>query len=84
MPASSMSHTVLTCLATVSPGRPRMISVKDPVPVLLARVDILTMASRLMFDRLMSRSTSGSVDWTEAPTCSASPSTRAISTMRSF
>jgi len=61
-----------------------MISVKDPVPVVPARVDIFTMASRLMLDRLISRSTSASVDWTDAPTCNASPSTRAISTMRSF
>ena len=61
-----------------------MISVNEPVPLWLAWVDIFTIASRLMLDRLISRSTSGSVDCTEAPTCSASPSTRDISTMRSF
>ena len=32
MPASSMSHTVVMCLSLVSPGRPRMISVNEPVP----------------------------------------------------
>ena len=79
-----MSNTDLVCFSTVSPGRPRISSVKEPVWLSVAPLAILTIASRLMFVRLMFLSTSGSVDCTEAPTCSASPRTLDMSTIRSF